>query len=259
MKCTVIFWGVLLAVALGGCSTPQAPIRVLFIGNSHTYVNKVPEQLLALAKAAQPPKPLQVESVAIGGATLERQLTDGRAMGAIARGGWDDVVLQEQSAQAVLEPQRFETSATALVAAIRKVGAKPVLSMGWVRKDLTDYTQNDWTNAVLKVASSSRASVAPVGQAWRLALEKNPGSPLYQADGNHASPQGSYLAACVFFASFFDRTPVGLSGRVEHPNVPKEILADLDTAQAKTLQQAAWDSVNLLESRFRLDPRVASR
>jgi hypothetical protein len=260
MKRKMVGWlGVMIGMVLGGCAPAQVAVRVLFIGNSHTYVNKVPEQVLALSRAARLPWQLEVEAVAISGATLERQVQDGRALSAINRGGWDYVVLQEQSAQTVMEPSSFETNASTLVAAIRKVGAEPVLFMGWARKELTNFSQNDWTSGTLHVASVTNAKVAPVGEAWRLALEANPALELYQADGNHAAVRGSYLAACVFFATFFDRNPEGLPGRIENPSAPGEILTDLDPAQASALQRVAWDSVNLLESRYRVNIRSASR
>jgi hypothetical protein len=248
-----------IGVALVGCGPAQVAVKVLFIGNSHTYVNKVPEQVLALANAGHLPWKLEVQAVAISGATLERQLQDGRALSAINEGGWNYVVLQEQSAQAVMDPQSFEDSATALAAAIRKVGAKPILYMGWARKELSNFTQNDWTNEVLRVADLTNSAVAPVGEAWRVALEAHPALELYQADGNHAAVRGSYLAACVFFATLFDRSPVGLPGRVENPNEPGSVLTDLDSAQANELQQFAWDAVQLLESPYHLNLQSASR
>jgi hypothetical protein len=42
-----------------------------------------------------------------------------------------------------------------------------------------------------------------------------PGHPdLYDADGSHPSIAGSYLAACVLFATLFGESPAGIGGEV---------------------------------------------
>eukprot|EP00966_Prymnesium_polylepis_P105926 2452634-Prymnesium_polylepis.1 len=55
------------------------------------------------------------------------------------------------------------------------------------------------------------AEMIPVGDAWRLVQNARVGlfSRLYQEDGAHPSPHGTYLAACVAFASLVG-SPVGL-------------------------------------------------
>jgi hypothetical protein len=47
--------------------------------------------------------------------------------------------------------------------------------------------------------------VAPVGLAWAQALQREPGLELWAGDGKHPSKLGSYLTACVFYASLTGR------------------------------------------------------
>jgi hypothetical protein len=42
-------------------------------------------------------------------------------------------------------------------------------------------------------------------------LRANPTIVLWQADGSHPSPAGTYLAACVLYARIFDASPVGVA------------------------------------------------
>jgi hypothetical protein len=80
-------------------------------------------------------------------------------------------------------------------------------------------------------AAAVGASVAPVGRAWERAL-RAPGVVLHSSDGSHPNDSGTYLAACVFYATLTQASPVGLdSGGLN-------IAAPLRTQ----LQQVAWDT-----------------
>jgi PKD repeat protein len=55
---------------------------------------------------------------------------------------------------------------------------------------------------------------------------------LYSSDNSHPSVAGTYLAACTFYATIFETSPVGLS-----------YTGGLNTAQAAFLQQIAYQTV----------------
>jgi hypothetical protein len=84
----------------------------------------------------------------------------------------------------------------------------------------------------LQIAHELSTAVAPVGYAWLLAAGQNPGLTLWQEDGSHPTLQGTYLAACVFYAVIFLQSPVGLSYR-----------ADLAKDTVLFLQQIAENTV----------------
>ncbi|HEY0262763.1 MAG TPA: hypothetical protein VGB95_07035, partial [Chitinophagales bacterium] len=69
--------------------------RALFLGNSYTYVNDLP-QMIADA-AASTNDILIFDSNAPGGYTLQEHSTNSTSLTKIAVGNWDYVVLQEQS------------------------------------------------------------------------------------------------------------------------------------------------------------------
>ncbi len=72
---------------------------------------------------------------------------------------------------------------------------------------------------------------------------------LYFSDGSHPSPIGSYVAACVFYATLYGKSPVGLSRRIyssqfytsqEGDRIELDSLSETD---AQTIQRSVWDAV----------------
>jgi hypothetical protein len=55
---------------------------------------------------------------------------------------------------------------------------------------------------------------------------------LYKKDIKHPSIAGTYLAACMFYAAFYQQSPVGLA-----------YTAGLTPEQATILQQVAWTTL----------------
>lgn len=86
----------------------EDPQRILFIGNSYTGVNKLPDVFLEVVKSAGRREPV-VKSATPGGQTLRQQLNQAPSQALIEEGGWDVVVLQGQSQ----EPALAEKDATA--------------------------------------------------------------------------------------------------------------------------------------------------
>jgi PKD repeat protein len=105
-------------------------------------------------------------------------------------------------------------------------------------------------NAYVRIADSTQSSVAPVGIAWKYVRDNYPTINLYQGDGSHPSAEGTYLAACTFYASVFRKSPVGAS-----------YLFGLDPTVAANLQNAAalsvLDSLNTWHLRPKEDITIA--
>ena len=94
--------------------------------------------------------------------------------------------------------------------------------------------------AYLDIAKELGAGVAPVGIAWKMALAADPPFVLHRSDKSHPNPTGTYLAACVFYATLLDANPVGLPGKIQQGD---KVLADIPDDQAKRLQEIAWAAV----------------
>jgi hypothetical protein len=187
------------AVADPRADAPRAPVRALFIGNSATYYNNLPRLTAALAASAADARRLETEMITVGGATLKRHWDDGIALAAIRRGGWQYVVLQEQTTLGpirtpgikVNDPAMFHDYARRFDAEIKRAGATTVFFLTWARRDRPE-TQAAITRAYTMIAAELGARVAPVGVAWERALSSNPA--LARSSSQSASRR-SLLAA----------------------------------------------------------------
>lgn len=233
---TIVVLG-LSQAATGADAKPAAPASVLFIGNSYTYVNDLPALVKAMAEAKG--HKLETDQVTPGGVTLEQHVQRGAALEKIRGRTWDAVVLQDQSLRPVHEPAAMLEPARTLGDAARKQGARVVFYLTWARQK-TPETQPKINAAYRNVAEKLAAEVAPVGIAWERALKAAPETPLHAADGSHPNPQGSYLAACVFYGVLFGESPVGLPAKLTRGD---RVLIDLPKDRAEQLQKHAWEAI----------------
>jgi hypothetical protein len=187
-------------------------MHVLFIGNSFTARNDVPDLIARLAAARG--HRLEHRLIQAGGASLRMHWNKGEAQRAIAESRWDRVVLQEQSTLPIKNARRMHENVRLFDEAIRAAGARTVLYLTWARRHAPE-TQALITRAYREIGTELGAEVAPVGEAWERVLAM-PGHPdLYDADGSHPSIAGSYLAACVLFATLFGESRVGITDEVD--------------------------------------------
>ena len=248
MKRLILFC--FLLFSLCGCSSSAGCMdahganscpRVLFIGNSYTSVNDLPGMFAALAKAGG--HPIQTGMVAPGGWTLAEHLTSAQTLDMLQSSKWDFVVIQEQSEIPSVEQTRSQDmypAAGALVQKIRQTGAQPIFFLTWAHRDgwpennLPDYEsmQLQINQGYMAIANQLFATVAPVGYAWLTAWLQDPQLDLWQADGSHPTEQGTYLAACVFYAVIFRQNPENNSYQ-----------AHLKPAVARYLQSVAASTV----------------
>ena len=222
-------------------------IKVLFIGNSHTYLNFMPQMLVELAGAGDRQFELFTEQCTGEGASLEWHWNHPPSRGAIENRRWDFVVLQDRSGGPLEEPVSFRRHAHLLDGEIKKRGAETILYMTWANRQRPE-TQAALTEAYINLATDLQAGIAPVGMAWKAVHRVVPDFDLYHHDGRHANPAGSYLAACVFYSVLFKVTPEGLPGTFSCKGKKRLELA-LDKAQL--LQRIAWETVLNLEVEMR--------
>ena len=194
----------ILALATATALPAAQPLRVLFIGNSYTYYNNLPEIFAALARAAAPDREVEARMVTIGGQTLLHMYERSKARDEIRSGKWDYVVLQEHSLlggglrdgrEVVNGPAMLRRGARLFAADIERAGAKTVMTLTWSRKAAPEL-QPDLDYAYDSVARELKAILVPAGPAWQQARRENIAE-LYQADGSHPSAAGSYLLACL--------------------------------------------------------------
>lgn len=227
----------LLSACLSGSPAgPQAigdGTRVLFIGNSLTYVNDVPGILQALADSAGGER-LAVASRALPNYALIDHWTEGAAQKIIAQGGWAWVVMQQGWTPAGIYRDTLRLATRNFGVEIAKIGAKAAMYQTWPPID----RPNEFAGSIESyelAAADVGGVVFPVARAWLAVWDRDRSIQLY-SDGLHASVAGSYLAALVMYARMFDQTPVGLPGTVR---TRAGALVNIPPALARTLQEAA--------------------
>lgn len=200
--------------------------RILFLGNSYTSVNNLPLTVHDFALAAG--DTIIYSMNAPGGYTFQLHSTNATSLAQISNQPWDYVVLQEQSQMPSFPPSQVAVEvfpyAHILDSLIHANNActKTVFYMTWGRKygdasNCASYaplcTYDGMTarlrDSYLQMGDMNQALVAPVGMAWKASRTADSTINLWAADYSHPSVAGTYLNACVFYATMFEKTPIG--------------------------------------------------
>lgn len=226
--------------------------KVLFIGNSYTDVNNLPSLIQQVSQSAG--DDISFTASVPGGCTFQNHLV--QSMPYIKQGGWNYVVLQEQSQLPSFPINQFMNEcypyAEQLCDSIRKYNpeAQIVFYMTWGRKN------GDQQNAVyypvlgtyegmdsllyaryMMMAEDNNAIVSPVGALWHYIRDNYPNLELYQSDESHPSILGSYAAACSFYTVLFRKSPLQITENCGIDNSVAEVIREA----AKTV---VFDSLN---------------
>jgi hypothetical protein len=214
---------VLLLPLLGGCPGVDTTgpkfsggVRVLFIGNSLTYYNNLGAMLSAVARSGGDSS-VRTATVAFADYALEDHMREGSAVRALKDAKWEYVVMQQGPSSRPENQLLLLDGAKAFAPHIRAAGAEPVLYQVWPQSDrFVDFpaVRTSYRNA----AAGVHGIFAPVGDAWTIAWELDPSVRLYDADGLHPTPAGTYLAAIVILHQLRGTVPTSLP--LEIPGYP---------------------------------------
>jgi hypothetical protein len=170
-------------------------LRVLFIGNSHTYYQDLPAWVALMAK--EEGYECDVTMLAHPGWYLHQHVKEPEVRFNIKYGHYDYVVLQEHSHPFDDIPGYIE-AATKIAEWVRKAGSKPVIYGTWARK--TEKSVQETMNSVnSRLAENLDALYAPVGESWWPYKESWPETEMYDEDGSHASERGIEFAAKIIW------------------------------------------------------------
>ncbi|MEM6724917.1 MAG: PKD domain-containing protein [Bacteroidota bacterium] len=213
-----------MALALGSLKA-QSSYRALFLGNSYTYFNDLPQLVKDLALSVG--DTLEIDSHTPGGYRLVDHFFDGTSQNKIMAGNWDYVVLQGQSQEPITQTGLFESYIGQLQQVIyaHNPCATIMPYMTWGRENgdagncsnfpvMCTYVGMDTTlrNHYLDVTDNIlNGEVAPVSAVWSYLRQEYPDIDLYAGDGSHPSPVGSYAAACTFYTAIFRKDPMLLT------------------------------------------------
>lgn len=194
-----------------GTEVPKDTLKVLCIGNSFTYYCGTPAMLKEIAWSEG--HFVDISASLKGGWTMAKHLSLETTDDMIAEGGWDYMLLQDQS----LVPAKVGRDPKGMAQQIREMEAvavkvrtlspecKAVVENTWAYwkydfgsfKSLDDFDKNGKKGARILAKAVGNAEVSPIGQAFRIVRAERPDINLYHTDKHHQSVLGSYLKSCV--------------------------------------------------------------
>lgn len=173
----------------------EKSLKLLFIGNSHTYKNYVPGIVKDLFASIG----VSVHATALveGGKCLVYHADRRETEMNILYGDYDYVILQGRGSD-FDGPAFVENGKKIYEKYISKTNAKTILYMVWSDKGKWE-AQPARIEAHRELAAAIGADIAPAGEVFKPLLRRRPAPELYRDDGNHANAIGGYAAACSIF------------------------------------------------------------
>lgn len=232
-------------------------IKVLFIGDSLTHYNEMPQIFARLCNAAG--KKVHAERQTKGGTGIAMYREDAALWQTvskkIASDNWDIIIFQPNRNNPVMTeffpyyPWKEYSAAKDVVELIKAAGAIPLqyssfgVNKGYVTREgcTKRMSRAEHTNLVTAynaaVSDMLGSKVVYTGATFNSLLANNPSLGLYHTDNSHPSLAGSYLVAADFYTVIFGESPADID--YNH---------GLDAELAKTLRSAAAELLTFVPS-----------
>ena len=218
---------VLLALfAMTTAEADELARRVLFIGNSITYVNDLPSAFASLAPEGMK---LEVDMIARGGATLADAMRDPSVSYELSTGGYTDVVLQERGGDAFCPAACQQKGGFGLpamqstkeVARMARAGGARVFYLGTWQTSREANKALEYGERV--IAKASGATYVEIAESRRKLMLVHPDLAWTLADGQHPGYTTTAMMALRIWRAMFNVTPTAapcVAGEV-HDHAPR--------------------------------------
>jgi len=196
----------------------QNTTKVLFIGNSITYFNAMPQTFETISNSLGDSS--EVTMYAPGGTGFVNHVVDANVYDHFREGNWDFVVLQPGSGESfgmsftieeTLERARVLTDSIYKYNPCTKVLFHEI-SNGTFGVSATDSINYNYSMDVVKeniefLCDSTESFFAPIGEALRTRWNSDLNDLLWGSYGDiHPNQKGSYIAACIFYSTIFQKS-----------------------------------------------------
>ena len=248
MKHLFIIFAFILALS----SKAQDTIKVLFIGNSYTYVENMPDLFRHIADSAG--YKVKTQMFAPGGVSVgdisqgtQAHMNNPLVYENIRSDKWDYVVLQDNQGRFVLDYGQFPSSSLVIQGHLQirdsvlknNPCAKMIWFAGWGVKNGYPPYGNTGIEMINRIAANyqflndtAHQIIAPIGGAWKKIILTNPSFDLFSSDEMHPSLEGAFLTANVIYSTIFRDNPKYSSAN-----------GGLPPATVNLLKQAGWQTV----------------
>lgn len=237
--------------------------KFLFLGNSHTYFNDMPELFRRMCREGGFCE-AEVFALTVPFAAYADHLRMETSLRyALVYGGFNYLIMQQRAH--IPCPSREETlrDGGEIIRQARAYRITPVQTVPWAEQRCPE-RQAEINALYDEFQKQYGVPLIPLGDVFQ-AAEKSGAFPcFYWRDGEHASPWGSYAAAATIYAALSGTSPEGLSpvslsfakdsdarGQADWASVP----CPLDPAACGKLQRLIWKTVCGRDSSFFLNGR----
>lgn len=220
MKCLGSLFSFLFASGTSMAQDQVTPMNILFVGNSYTHMNKMPELVGKMAESKG--YKVNVEMNAKSSHTFKMHSERSDLFEHIKKKKWDYVVLQGFSRELSYEPEYIDTATIPYLNKIvdsiyaNNPCTNILLYMTWGYKE--GFKERPEVDTYEKMADSIRKGyqyisaiydfpIVPVGDVHRL-VRSNTDINLYEEDMQHPTFNGSYMVACTFYSAIFKTSPI---------------------------------------------------
>lgn len=211
------FFALLAALVIAVSSFAQTDTtRVLLVGNSFTYYNDSYDMLAKIARSNG--HVLDIVHSCLPGYSFGDHLDSNETTTAILKGGYDFAILQDQSkapAEYAKDPQGKMLNRIHFITMCNRVfGWSPFCKI--IAENTWAYPMGNWggfgsenefnlflENGTRLYSEAIMGTVSPIGQAFTAVRKSGKLIDLLDKDGQHPSPEGSYLKSCVNYLTIF--------------------------------------------------------
>ena len=199
----------------------QKQENILFVGNSFTFYWNLPNQVEKMAQ--QQNIQWDVSQTTAGGATLRDHWQGNKNLKTkklLSETLYDRIIFQDQSTY----PIKFKDTTERYFANLKSLlppQTKVYLYATWMYPNfpvdgMVSNDSKEIESNLEHIGSQYKdVEIIPVGKAFDLFSSLYPEISLLTDDDKHPSPNGTYLAACVIYASLSGQSAVGLDRRYE--------------------------------------------
>lgn len=209
----------------------HAIIHILFIGNSLTYVNDVPNIVREIAELDG--VEVNVTSVAYPDFSLDDHIANGSLE--MLKDQKFDFLIAQQGPSALPESQVLLKQSAIKFSQLCSSHRIRFGLYGVWPSQARSFDRDACIDSYASAAEASNALLCPAGLAWKLAWEKDPKLPLYGPDQFHAGIHGSVLAAMTIYAAIQGKKDLDFIKKSKWPSISKAQLDVMKSAAIRSL------------------------
>ena len=218
-------------------------MKVLFLGNSHTYYNDLPALFRHIC--AQCGKEVEVGMLAQPGVTYKWHLTNGTDFRfALVHGGYDYIIMQQAAHEPCPDGEETLAGAREIGECALKCGITPIQTVPWAQLN-TVGEQERMYEIYNRVCAETGIKENPVGRVFEYINKTRPDIRLHWFDGAHASPYGSYANALCTYMTIFDGADISAVDNTSFETNPGSQEAFDRIGELEILQKSEPENVEI--------------